>query len=250
MNKRRRFKKKFNGGHLRNLKKFFRILASISSTIIFLLVIIFLFKGAVLKINDISCTKTKGECSEQEKLIINDFSGENIFLLNKTEVKREIKASLPKIGFVEVDKQLFNKLRVKLIPREPLFSCTKSNKTWYVVDKERMVFEQQIDEPEEIPVFNIKNGQLIVGEKLAEEYQSLVDLALELKESYIIPDKIDYEQNLFTLDLKDNTTASISGSKSLTSQVGSLQFILRQSKIEGRLPKSIDLRFSKPIVKY
>jgi len=35
-----------------------------------------------------------------------------------------------------------------------------------------------------------------------------------------------------------------------STQVTSLQFILSRTKIEGRRPKSIDLRFEKPVLEY
>lgn len=38
--------------------------------------------------------------------------------------------------------------------------------------------------------------------------------------------------------------------KEIESQVLSLQFILSRAKIEGRLPKVVDLRFDKPVVSY
>lgn len=38
--------------------------------------------------------------------------------------------------------------------------------------------------------------------------------------------------------------------KDFSSQVASLQFILNRSKIEGKIPTKIDLRFDKPVLKY
>lgn len=55
----------------------------------------------------------------------------------------------------------------------------------------------------------------------------------------------------------DEAIASISGipvyfglKEDLEVQVVSLQFILRRAKIEGKLPKVVDLRFEKPVVSY
>ena len=42
----------------------------------------------------------------------------------------------------------------------------------------------------------------------------------------------------------------ISKDKDFSSQVASLQFILIRSKIEGKIPTKIDLRFDKPVLKY
>lgn len=55
----------------------------------------------------------------------------------------------------------------------------------------------------------------------------------------------------------NEAVASISGipvfltlDKDLNSKVASLQLILSRAKIEGRLPRAIDLRFSKPVLSY
>lgn len=56
---------------------------------------------------------------------------------------------------------------------------------------------------------------------------------------------------------EDQIESSISGgirvifpTKNLREKIASLQLMLQRFKIEGRLPKSIDLRFEKPVVKF
>lgn len=56
--------------------------------------------------------------------------------------------------------------------------------------------------------------------------------------------------NTVTVNLSPELLINLLTTKSISSQVDSLQFILRQSKIEGKLPVIIDLRFDKPVLKY
>ena len=72
-----------------------------------------------------------------------------------------------------------------------------------------------------------------------------------MKDNYVLLEKLVVApEERITLLLTEGVIASLSAKKEIYSQVDSLQFILRQSKIEGELPRFIDLRFDKPVVKY
>lgn len=83
-------------------------------------------------------------------------------------------------------------------------------------------------------------------------------LPLQNPENFLL-EKLN-EYNLKPESLKkegEEIVASIAGilvffnlKEDLTTQVVSLQLILSRAKIEGRAPRLIDLRFSKPVVSY
>lgn len=54
----------------------------------------------------------------------------------------------------------------------------------------------------------------------------------------------------FEVTLSGNLLVLFSREKEYASQVASLQFILSRSKIEGKIPQKIDLRFDKPVLTY
>ena len=54
----------------------------------------------------------------------------------------------------------------------------------------------------------------------------------------------------FEATLLGNLLVLFSKEKEYASQVASLQFILSRSKIEGKIPQKIDLRFDKPVLTY
>ena len=54
----------------------------------------------------------------------------------------------------------------------------------------------------------------------------------------------------FEATLSGNLFVLFSKEKEYASQVASLQFILSRSKIEGKIPQKIDLRFDKPVLTY
>ena len=59
--------------------------------------------------------------------------------------------------------------------------------------------------------------------------------------------KINIQTQEIIVELADQkTTVFFSFDKSVSSQVDSLQFVLKQSKIEGKLPKQINLNYDNP----
>lgn len=70
-----------------------------------------------------------------------------------------------------------------------------------------------------------------------------------LSEYSITPDNLDYRDTI-TLTLPGPITVWLAASSDLKYSVASLQFIISRSKIEGKVPKSIDLRYNKPVVVY
>jgi hypothetical protein len=61
--------------------------------------------------------------------------------------------------------------------------------------------------------------------------------------------KIEYGDYL-EATLSGNLHVFLSKNEDIPRQVASLQYILNRSKIEGKLPSIIDLRFDKPVLKY
>ena len=56
--------------------------------------------------------------------------------------------------------------------------------------------------------------------------------------------------NSFEATISGNLTVLFSKEIEYALQVASLQFILERSKIEGKIPSKIDLRFDKPVLTY
>lgn len=71
-----------------------------------------------------------------------------------------------------------------------------------------------------------------------------------LKKEGLVPLSLNFGAKEIQASFSGSLTALFSSEKELTSQVISLQFILSRSKIEGKLPKLVDLRFDKPVILY
>jgi hypothetical protein len=70
-----------------------------------------------------------------------------------------------------------------------------------------------------------------------------------LGEYGLMAQNIEYKDTI-TVIFPDHLMVLFSSKSDLKYSVASLQFIISRSKIEGKIPKSIDLRFDKPVVVY
>jgi len=69
-----------------------------------------------------------------------------------------------------------------------------------------------------------------------------------LREKQISYTSVTGSDSTITITLKQEETITVSQSKSIPEQISSLQFILSRLTMEGKLMKTLDLRFDKPVV--
>lgn len=71
-----------------------------------------------------------------------------------------------------------------------------------------------------------------------------------LKDNRIQFSEIIQQGNYYVINIRNNGQVKISQDKDLSEQITSLQRILRELTIEGKPFKSIDFRFSEPIISF
>jgi len=78
----------------------------------------------------------------------------------------------------------------------------------------------------------------------------LVFVEKKLKDKDILFSQVSLSDNSYLIDIQNNGQVRLSLDKDIDKQIASLQRILIQLTIEGKLFKSIDFRFSEPIVSF
>lgn len=236
-------------------KKFFNI-SKIILSVIFLIagifIIYYIFNGEYFKINDINCQENGFPCSNI--LVLSEINGKNIFLLDIDDLKRKIRNDFPFFETIDISKKLPDKIIIKLISSLPQTALTKNQHSWYLVNEQGLLYKQIFQKPQNLPEIIIAKPDypLYIGLRLNDnKILTAISLANGLKQN-MIPFKQVIFDNTANISVKlfEPVVASFSAEKSISWQLDSLQFILRQSKIEGKLPVGIDLRFSKPVVRY
>lgn len=223
-------------------------------TILLLIVGFFLFfKSDFFKVKEIDCQKDNFPC--QKGSFLNEIRGQNIFLINTASLIKKIEEETLSTKDIKIKKQLPAKIILEIISREPLVALTLEKKAWFLIDEDGVVYNKIFTEPKDIPIIVISKELEIyvyVGQKISDDALiKVVSLVKELKRAFISFDYIILaDKELVNVYLTGSITATFSTKKLISSQVDSLQFILRQSKIEGKIPEAIDLRFTKPVLKY
>jgi len=214
----------------------------------------FLLKGEYFKVSDIDCSIEGQDCDGQTRNSLIDLVGKNIFLLNCGQFEKKIVKESPQISDVEINKELPGKVYVKIRKREAGAAIFCKEGFWYIIDKEGYVFLKQKEMPQDLEkVYCERDEQnLKIGDKIERDEINLVlELIEETEETFLSLQKIVLgEQNTIKLVLDEEQIAFLTADKKALEQISILQFILRQSKIDGKRPKEIDLRFSKPVIKY
>lgn len=230
------------------LKNIVIILAAISLFI----GIIFLYKSSFFRISIIDCKKNNFPC-KKELSFFEELRGNIIFLAKTTKLAKQLEEQLLTIREIKIKKQLPNKVFIEIIPRTKFVSITNDEENWYIVDSDYFIYQLVFEKPNDIPLIKLKDKshKLYLGQQVNNnQILRAIELIRAIENSYLsYREIIVAESRTINLQLDDSLIASFSAAKNIQTQVDSLQFILRQSKIEGKTPAFIDLRFDKPVIK-
>jgi len=231
------------------LKNFFFL----SLVILLIFGFYFVLTGDFFKVKFISCQKEGFPCKDEIQFF-EEFKGRNIFFNHIDQIVSKIKDKILTISEVKIRKKLPDKLFIEIIPRKSYVSLTKDNKVFYLVDDIGFVYQKDFVKPNDqvLIYFDKFSEEIFLGKRIEnQEFLQTLRLIADLKNSFISFKHIVLSDlETITIFLEEPIIASFSAKKSTSSQVDSLQFILKQSKIEGKLPAYIDLRFDKPVLKY
>jgi len=209
------------------------------------------FTGDLFKIKNISCQQKGLPCDEKIITLFQEALGQNIFLLKTRYLQEKIIKMTPQYRRINIQKRLPETLVITIMPREPFAKVEASNGKQVMVDEEGRVLETT--------AYNLKLPKLLVY-VLPQAYDQLLvdqkliaglELIKLLQNSYLNFEYISYpNETTLTVIMSDRVIASFSAQKDLNTQVDSLQYILRHSRMKDKEIRTIDLRFQKPIITF
>ncbi len=235
-------------------KKLILVFKSLFSLLIFaglISLVILFFQNDYFKIKKIDCLVAEATCSDEEKVIFADLLGDNIFLSQTDNFKKDILSRYWQFQEIQIKKQLPHQLLITLKKRQPFFNLTGDEKSWWLIDNQGFVLQREdkvfIDLPQVFYNFSLNP---VVGEKLeGPTMQAVIRMLTSLTKGKLVSyQKILVQEKVITLITSENLVASFSAQKNMQTQVDSLHFVLRLSKIEGKLPNFFDFRYDKPVV--
>ena len=174
----------------------------------------------------------------------------NLFLLSPAQLKKELIAASPWIEDIEIKKQFPSTLLLVLHERIPIAEYQDEVNRFFLDKTGRLLPVLPSKNFNSVQVFCSiveKNVGQTVTNKLLLHGLALVDALRSRIESQII--KLTCQEDIKTIQLSlPDTTVLVSADSEPEKTVSSLQLLLKQFRIEGNRPETIDLRFEKPVV--
>lgn len=178
--------------------------------------------------------------------VIDLVKGTNIVLFPEQEIKAKLTSQfiLEKIEFAK----LFpGKIVATVTFRQPLVSF-QSSVGRFLVDKYGVLYAPAGSES--LPQVSDQSSTLSLGQRLPDNQLNLVRGLLAAVEGKFTPLVIKISASEVTLILSSNIQVLLTISSNLDRDISALQLITTQAKIEGKIPRLVDLRYSKPLVTY
>ena len=229
----------------------------ISGNFVWIVVCIFLFfvgallfRSNFLAIESINCKTQYGICTDQETEMFYQFKGKNLFTLNQNLVK-SLGERFSSNRRVFIQKVFPNTLVVVLEKKKPIVAVKMDvqPRGVFLVDQDANVIEFASDTALSVIVIKEGSAALVIGKSLGEEFAQAVQIMSLVEKTQGVSQGY-YDGNVFSLELADSTKVFFPLDKNPQVLVGALQLILTRSRIDSKLPRIIDLRYSNPVLRF
>lgn len=218
--------------------------------ILFIGIFVFFVTSGLFAIKNISCKTQYGPCVGNNEETLKEFYGKNLFLLNSNKVRRK-EESIFSNRRVFVQKVFPNTLSVVIEKRKPLagVSVGIDKKGVFLVDSDGKVIG--FSNISELPtvVIDQTNWKTAVGQEVADDTLKALQILNLLYKSQSMS-SAHIEGNTLVVDLTSGSRVYLPQDRDPQVLVGALQLILVRSKIDDKIPKTIDLRYSNPVLRY
>lgn len=178
--------------------------------------------------------------------VVTRVKGTNIILFQEQDIKAKLASQLV-LERVEFTKQFPGKVIATVYFRQPLVSW-QSSVGRFLVDKYGVAYAPAGSES--LPQVSDQSSTLSLGQRLTQPQLNLVRGLLTAVEGKFTPLVIKISESGVTLILSSNIQVLLTISSNLDRDISALQLITTQAKIEGKIPRLVDLRYSKPLVTY
>ncbi|MBI2590607.1 MAG: hypothetical protein HYW33_01870 [Candidatus Blackburnbacteria bacterium] len=241
------------GGNKRNKKRF---VLALSFFVCFLFFVSFLARFPLanfVTVDNIVCKTQYGPCDQQDLELASRFIGKNLFLVTSAEVGEMLSGSF-KNNKVFVSKYFPDTLSLVIEKRKGFVAVSKPDvgSGFFLVSSDGTALSYE--ESSALPklVLSEEVAMPVVGGKVD---QDLINAGKTLS-------LLRLGQNVSTADFsKEGLAVSINWDSSSISVTfpangdpelltGALQLILSQAKMDGKIPKVIDLRYKNPVLRY
>lgn len=186
--------------------------------------------------------------------VLYSVGGKNLLTLNSQSLTRKIESANPKIKDVVVSKSFPSTLQIDYSMRTPRLGVTdREQKVLYIADSAGVVFDEADDDDFDkfdYPLLITKRIALKNGDKLDNPAEkTAVNIINGLSESADPPRKLTVKENEVEAEW-ERYTVRFPSKDGIIDKLEGLQVLQKKFTIEGEWPKTIDMRYDKPVLQY
>jgi cell division septal protein FtsQ len=202
-------------------------------------------------VRKINCKTQYGQCTPADEAILNQFYGQNLFLVTDDVVHQAFFAN-PKVSTVRVYRVFPWKLEVFLLLKKALAGVRKSSLSQdvFLVDNDGIILA--LVHQTALPVISLEDSSLVfypfVSAKVDEKITNAARVLYTINEVTKVTDAVLEDGTLRTI-LPEKITLYLPLDRDPKVLAGALQLILAKSKMQKEL-KEIDLRYKNAILRY
>lgn len=172
--------------------------------------------------------------------------GKNLIFMPEEDLKKAVSEAYV-VEDLKITRDWPATLNVSVSYREPVLSW-QSRQGRFLIDETGLAFQTATGE--QLPQANDPNSNLVLGERIpAEHVRVTLKLLGALKDKFTVL-TLSISGSTVTITLSSGTVVTLPTERDFAEKAQALQLILTQAKIEGRAPRTVDLRFDKPVVTY
>lgn len=175
--------------------------------------------------------------------------GRSSIFLDPGKVEEKLKREFLTVKALGISKRFPDGLLIRVSARVPLAQVRAEEKL-LLVDSEGLLFREAEDE--KLPIIDLGEvfegalGETVGGEEVR-AYLEVLDL---VGEKGLATSSITLKPEMIELKLKDGPAVFLSAKDPILGQIELFSQILKRYQIAGRVPKYLDLRFSRPVVRF
>lgn len=210
-----------------------------------------LVKGNLFSIEKIDCKTQYGPCSERDIETLETFQGKNLFLLPQTDVRKSLGENFLNRQ-VSMQKIFPNRLEIVIEKRKPAVALVQSpiaEMGFFLLDQDGVVVEVAKETILPVLTLPVRDENMELGKEVGQEIKKAAKI-LSLVYGLRKTKETRLESNFLYVKDLDGIEIFFPLNQDPEVSVGALQLIITRSRIEGSLPKTIDLRYSNPVLKY
>lgn len=214
------------------------------------LIMILVLRTSFVAVKNIDCKTQYGPCSEFDNKALDILLGKNLFFLSAEKIKKELLRN-PTTEDVSVQKVFPNKVEIIVKQRKPNIVIAQEGfeeRGVFVVNREGVILEFAKNSPLPTLVITQRDEDWAVGAKVNDKVIQASNILTLLHQAQRA-NRAKLENNYIVVNIEESNVY-FPLDKEADVLVGALQLLMSRSRIEGRLPKVVDLRYSNPVLKY